>query len=180
VDATNGFREEYTDVHSFYLVTLHLLQLVRDSVGHDHLKTVGATVHEETDTCIKWTQSRYVSRCLWVRLWPDVCRSARFHRSQACLRPKVCGHVCPDVCRSVCQGVHGPPCVEMFVGLYPNVCGSMCVYKSADLPVPRCVVGLCVSISLQICPCPDVCGSMYVYKSADLPVPRCLWVYVCL
>jgi len=68
VDATNGFREEYADVHSFYFVTLHLLQLVRDCIGHDHLKTTGATVHEETDTCVNWINSRSVSRCLWVCL----------------------------------------------------------------------------------------------------------------
>ena len=52
MDATNGFGEEYTDVHSFYFVTLHLLQLVRDCIGNDHLQTNGVTVHEEDDTCV--------------------------------------------------------------------------------------------------------------------------------
>jgi len=114
-----------------------------------------------------------VSRCLWACLWPDVCRSAHIHRSWACLRPKkVCGPVCPDVCGSVFQGVHGPSCVKLFVGLFVKV--------FMGLPVLRCLwvcvqmsLGPFVSIFLQICLCPDVCGHVYAQMFAGLYPDAC-------
>ena len=114
-----------------------------------------------------------MSRCLWACLWPDVCRSAHIHRSWACLRPKkVCGPVCPDVCGSVFQGVHGPSCVKLFVGLFVKV--------FMGLPVLRCLwvcvqmsLGPFVSIFLQICLCPDVCGHVYAQMFAGLYPDAC-------
>lgn len=38
VDSPDGFREDQTDIYSLYLGALQLLHLVRNSVGHYHLR----------------------------------------------------------------------------------------------------------------------------------------------
>lgn len=61
VDSPNGFRKNQTDIHSLYLGTLQLLNLMRDSIRHHHLVTQWWKTNTVTEVCFKLVTQKSLS-----------------------------------------------------------------------------------------------------------------------